>query len=465
MSRKVMKKDKAPKKEKKAQAFASVPILNPSAAGIDIGDSLHAVAVPQGRDQNNVREFGAMSCDLDEIVQWLKKCQIETVAMESTGVYWKPLFNLLIHHGFEVYLVKPDHVKNITGRKTDMGDAAWIQWLHSCGLLKSCYLPDEQQEKLRTLVRFRRTLSRESSSYVLRMEKALELMNVKIHTVISDINGKTGTAIIQAIVGGERNAKKFLPLIDGRIKADHETIEKSLQGHWRDDQLFMLEENYRLYQVILEEISRIDQKIKEVLQEYAAIENEGELPTGTDKQPEGQEEKKAKQKSKNAPSFDVRAFLLFVLGIDVLEIYGISEIGALEILAEAGTDMTKWPTSKHFVAWLNLCPNNKVSGGKLLSSRIRKGSGAAGQAFRMAANAVQRSDHWLGIYFRRMKSKGGNRYAIVATANKIATIYYHMVKDKVPFMPVDMTDYQKKRNTNQIAYLERKLEALRKKAA
>lgn len=206
--------------------------------------------------------------------------------MESTGVYWKPLFKLLLNHDFEVYLVKPDHVRNVTGRKTDIGDAEWIRQLHSYGLLKSCYLPDGIQEEVRNLVRSRRTLAQESSRFVLRMQKALELMNIKIHTVIRDLTGKTGMAIIQAIIHGEREALHFLPFVDDRIKASKEDIVKSLQGHWRDDQLFMLEQNYRLYNFFQGEIATLDKAIEEALQRYAAANNEGELPGTVDKQKE-----------------------------------------------------------------------------------------------------------------------------------------------------------------------------------
>lgn len=457
------------KKEKKVikpeKKLASIPIQNPNAAGIDIGDTIHAVAVPEGRDREPVRSFKTMSCDLDAIVQWLKDCHIDTVAMESTGVYWKPLFTVLIRHGFEVFLVKPDHVKNITGRKTDMSDAAWIQWLHSVGLLKSCYLPDDAQQILRTLVRHRKTIIKDSSRFVLRMEKALELMNIKIHTVIADITGKTGTAIVQAIIAGERNAKNFLPLVDKRIKAPLETIEKSLQGHWQQDQLFMLASNFRAYQFLQAEVSKIDLEIEQALQQYAALNNDGALPNTINDTSFDKKKENVKKKNKNTPAIAVRQYLTAILGTDVLEIYGFGEIGALEIVAETGSDMRKWPTPKHFVSWCNLCPNNKISGGKLLSSHVRKGSGSVGQAFRMVANSVQRSDNWLGDYFRRMKAKGGNRYAIVATANKIATIYYRMVKEQAPFNPIDINDYQQLRKLVKIANLERRLATLKAETA
>jgi transposase len=454
------------KKSKKAKEtdFVSMAMVNPHAAGIDVGDSLHAVAVPKSRDAQSVRTFGTMSADLEEIVLWLEKCGVDTIALESTGVYWKPLFNYLIHHGFEVCLVNARHVRNVSGRKTDQSDAEWIQQLHSCGLLKSSYLPDDEQESLRTLVRYRKTLTEESSRFVLRMEKALELMNIKLHTVINDLTGKTGTAIVEAIIGGERKAANFLPLIDVRIKASHEVIAKSLQGNWRQEQLFTLEENYICYKFFQGRIAKCDQTIEAQLQQYAAAQNDGEIPLSEDKNTDAQTT--FKKKHKQSPKFDTRSFLASILRVDVMAIYGLSEISALTILAETGTDMSKWSSEKHFISWLNLCPNNKVSGGKLISSMLlKKKPNPASQAFRMAANGVQRSDHWLGDYFRRMKSKGGNKYAIVATANKIATIYYKMVRNKVEFSPLNLEQYQKKRNEAKIAYLERKLESLKKKTA
>lgn len=442
------------------QSFVPMEVVNPNAAGIDVGDTIHAVAVPPGRGDPSVLTFGTMNCDLKLIVEWLDKCGVDTVALESTGVYWKALFSYLTQNGFEVYLVNARHVRNVTGKKNDQSDAEWLQQLHSCGLLKSSYLPEVQQDALRSIVRYRRTLTQDSSRCVLRMQKALELMNIKIHTVISDIVGKTGTAIVKAIIDGERNAVNFLPFIDGRIKADHQAIVNSLEGNWRDEHLFMLEDNYKCYQFYLERISACDRVIEDQLQSYSANQNDGEIIEIVKPQPKPKV--RAKKINRNTPLFDVRKFLKGIHGVDVLNIYGISDIGALEILAETGTDMSKWKNEKHFVSWLNLCPNNKISGGKLISSMLmKKKPNQASQAFRMAANAVQRSNNWIGDFFRRMKAKGGNRYAIVATANKIATIYYKMVSGKQEFNPLDLQQYQEKRKSAKIAYLERKLMQLR----
>jgi transposase len=446
-------------RQKQAKTASALSIINPHAAGIDIGDRIHAVAVPPGASEEPVRIFGTMTCDLMAISDWLRECNVNTVAMESTGVYWKPLFSHLVRAGFEVFLVNARNVKNVSGRKTDESDAAWLQKLHSCGLLSSSYLPEDEQEALRTLVRFRKTLLSDSSRCVLRMQKSLELMNIKLHTVISDITGKTGTAIVTAIISGERNAEMLLPLVDKRIKADKETIKRSLQGNWRTEHLFTLHQSYDLYQYYQKCIDACDQQIEEQLSNYEAVCNEGVIDT-CDKNAVSHQDKK--QKKKNTPRFNVRGYLHRILGIDVLAIYGLNEGGGLQILAETGTDMSKWPTEKHFISWLNLCPNNKVSGGKLISSKVMKRHPSiAGQAFRFAANSVQRSDHWLGDYFRRMKAKGGNKYAIVATANKLATIYYKMVRYQTEFTPVNIDEYNSKRNEHKIKYLEQKLQKLK----
>jgi transposase len=452
--------------------IVSLPMINEHAAGIDISDKEHVVAVPENIGKERVRKFGTMTCDLQLIVLCLKECLIKTVAMESTGVYWRPLFSVLVRAGFEVHLVNSKHVKNVTGRKTDEDDAMWIQKLHSCDLLKSSYLPDDHQDALRTLVRHRRTLVQDSSRFVNRMQKAMELMNIKFHTLIGDIVGQTGKAVVEAIIDGERNAQNFLPLIGKGIKADHETIRKSLEGNWRQEHLYTLKDSYEFYKIYVNRIEQLDKEIEKQLQEYEAKCNEGVIEIKkdntdkSDKTSSGKEKKKKKKKQKNHPPFDVRGFLERIHGVDVMAIYGISETSALEILAETGTDLSRWETEAHFRSWLNLCPNTKKSGGKIISSKVmRKKANAASQAFRYAANGVQRSDHWLGDYFRRMRAKGGNKYAVLATAGKLATIYYNMVRNKEEFKPMDLIKYQEKYKQAKISYLERTLKRLKDEAA
>ena len=350
-------------KNQKTKKFVSMPLVNPNAAGIDVGDTLFTVAVPESSDTLVVKEFGAFTCDLRAISEWLKQSGIETVAMESTGVYWKQLFTVLVRDGFEVYLVNAKSTKNITGRKDDENDAMWIQRLHSCGLLTSCFLPDEHTETLRTLVRFRRSLVQDSSRYILRMQKSLELMNIKVHTVISDIVGKTGTAIIEAIIEGERRPEKFMPYIDKRIKADKQTLMKSLEGNWRREHLATLKLSYEMYKIFQVKIEECEKEIEKTLQEYDIYEDDKNVidPIENTQQEDSSVKKKKKSKIKNSISVDINTYLKKIHGVDVMEIYGISGVGALEILSETGTDLSKWETENKWVSWLNLCPNNKIN--------------------------------------------------------------------------------------------------------
>ena len=455
-------------------------VLNPNAAGIDVGDTMHAVAVPPGRCTEPVRKFGAFTCDLQAIAAWLQECGIDTVAMESTGVYWKPLYALLIMHGFEVLLVNAKQTANVSGKKTDMSDAAWIQQLHSCGLLTTSFLPDDLTESLRTVTRQRRALMQDGSRCVQRIQKNLELMNIKTHTVISDIMGKSGKGIIEAIIAGERDPVNFLPLVDPRIRADKDTIVKSLTGNWRQECLFLVKQNYGQYQQLQQHVKDCEIEIECFLQQMGAINNGGFIeeeaprPGGSEAacgqagmtKKASDEKKKQKQKNKNSPSYDVRKYLEKIHGVDVMEIFGISEISALEILSETGTDLSRWGNEMKFVSWLNLCPNNKITGGKLVSSKLmKKTPNAACQGFRAAANSLKFSDNWLGDYFRRMRAKGGQKYAIVATARKLAIIYYKMVRYKKSFMPVDIEQYREEQRQAKIEYLEKKLIELKKQAA
>jgi transposase len=466
MSKGTCKKEKrkkagSAKSKEPKPSVVQMQVVRSNAAGIDIGDTLHAVAVPPDRDKEPVRQFGAFTCDLQAIVKWLKECGIESVAMESTGVYWKPLYGLLIMNGFEVCLVNARHTKNVNGRKTDMADAAWIQQLHSCGLLKSSFLPDDQTETLRTLVRQRKALLQDSNRCIQRIQKNFELMNIKIHTVIRDIMGKTGKAIIEAIINGEREARNFLPLIDGRIRASEEEIEKSLEGNWRSECLFLVKQCYKQYQQLQSHILECEKEIEEVLRQMVATSTEDSMQS-RESQEQDATKKSVKKKSKNAPEYDVRAYLRQIHQVDVLEIFGISETSALEILSETGTDLSRWPTVNHFVSWLNLCPNNKITGGKLVSSKVmKKQPNTAAQAFRAAANGVRRSDNWLGDYFRRMRAKGGHKFAITATARKQALIYYKMVREKEAFKAVDIEIYKEKQRQSKIQYLEKRLAQLR----
>lgn len=424
---------------KKVVEFA---MLNPDAAGVDIGSKEHWVAVPEDRDQQSVRKFSSFTEDLHAIASWLKACRIKTVAMESTGVYWIPLFLILQENDFEVYLVNAKHVKNVSGKKTDEQDCRWIQRLHSCGLVTASFQPDLKTRELRSYIRHRRNLTQSASTHVLRMQKAFEQMNVKLHHVITDITGKTGTKIIEAILAGERDAIKLAKYADTRIRSSKITlIVKSLQGNWREEHLFELKQSYELYQFYQTKLQECDIEIQKILGHY--------FP------PEATANEEGRCGDKEEQGTAVSRYLRMIFGVDVTDIWGIKERTAIELLSEIGTDMDKWRTDKHFVSWLGLAPNTKVSGGKIISSRIAKKQNKAGQLFRMIAFAIQRSDHWLAVFYRRMRAKGGPKKAIVATARKLAIIFYKMVKNKKEFRPIDKTVYEQEYKDQKIKWLEK----------
>jgi transposase len=443
---------KSKTKNERVKRITQLTVINPTVAGIDVSDKEMMVAYPISPEQLEVRAFGCFTSDLHAIVKIFSDFSITSVAMESTGVYWIPLFLLLQENGFEVYLVNAKHVKNVSGRKDDESDAEWIQKLHSCGLLKASFQPDNLTRTLRSIVRHRRSLENTCSVYINRMQKALELMNIKVHTIISDIDSKTGLRIIESILSGERNPEILADLRDRRIKASREDIIKSLQGYWTSEHLFELKQCYQMYLVHREMIGECDREIEKQLAEQIAFKNEGvlcELP-----------EVKRKVSKKHKLPFNLTAYLKEILEVDVTEIFGISELSALTIMSEIGLDLSKWKNEHHFTSWLGLAPNTKISGGKVISSRIIKKKHHAGQAFRMAANGLHNSKSPLGDYYRRIKSKVGAGKAVVATARKLAIIYYKVVSKKEAFNPKALEDYHEKYRQKKINLLRRKLAVL-----
>ena len=440
---------KSKTKKEKVKKISQLPVINPKSAGIDVSDTEMVVAYPINSEQLEIKTFECFTRDLHSIARCLKEKNITSIAMESTGVYWVSLFLLLQEYGFEAYLVNAKHVKNVTGRKEDESDAEWIQKLHSCGLLNASFQPDNITRTLRSIVRHRKNLVRTLSSYLNRMQKALELMNIKLHTIISDIDGKTGLLIIEAILAGERNPEVLADMRDKRIKASRENIIKSLEGYWTTEHLFELRQCYQLYRNHREMIEECDKEIEKQLVKQITLKNEGVLP----------EIPKTKRKAsgKHKVPFNMTAYLKEISGVDVTEVFGISEISALTIMSEVGRDMTKWKTEHHFTSWLGLAPNTKKSGGKIISSKIMKKNHHAGQAFRMAASSLYHSKSPLGDYYRRIKSKAGPGKAIVATARKLAIIYYKMISNKEAFNPKALIDYQQKYKEKKINQLKRKI--------
>lgn len=418
-------------------------IINPNAAGIDIASNVHYVAVAKDRCKNPVRNFKGFTKDLHQLAQWLFSLGIETVAMESTGSYWFQLYTILLDYGIEVCLVNAYHVKNVPGRKTDVVDAQWLQELHENGYLKACFQPDNLTREVRTYVRVRKQIVRDMAKETQRMQKAMVCMNIKLHDVISNINGETGSAIINAIINGERAPERLASLSNKRIKCSQETLIKSLEGNWRNEQLFCLKMARERYQELEKHLLRVDQESEKVIKLLGQ---------------QTVEKKKIKpQPTKNKqPAFNLAQNLYNVYGVNVTAIYGFKQTTALTVFSETGVNLkAKFPTVKQFLSWLNLVPNNKISGGKILSSKVPKRRNHAGQAFREAANGLWNAQNPFGDYLRAKKNKSGAGQAIVATAKKIATIFYKMVTEKVEFDPYII-------HGNRQEYLQNKVKLLSK---
>ena len=418
-----------------------------NAAGIDVGASSHFVAVPEDRWDQPVREFEAFTADLYRLADWLAECRVETVAMESTGVYWIPLFGVLEERGFEVMLVDPSRIKNVPGRKTDVLDCQWLQQLHTYGLLSGSFRPEGEIRCLRSYLRQRAMLVEYASHHIQHMQKALTQMNVKLQHVISNITGKTGMTIIEAIVGGERDPRKLAALRDPRTRANEEIIARSLQGHWREEHIFELTQALELYRTYQDKIAECDREIERQLGRFEDRGN-GEPPAGD----------AGKRSQGNAPRFDLRNHLHRMTGVDLTRIDGVDAFTALKVVGEIGTDMTRWPSAKHFASWLGLSPNNRITGGKVISSRTKANANRAAAALRLAANALHRSNSALGAFLRRKKAHLGAPKAITATAHKLARIIYSMLRYGQGYVDAGAQYYESQ-------YRERALRAARQRAA
>lgn len=450
---------KNPLKSKKKTNKISLPKhlehINKMAAGIDIGSKSHFVAVPEGCDDVCVREFQSFTIDLIALADWLEKCGIETVAMESTGVYWIPLYELLESRGFDVRLVDARHVKNVSGRKTDVLDCQWLQQLHTYGLLNGAFRPNQQVCALRAYSRQRSMLIQQASNHIQHMQKALSQMNVQLQNVISDITGETGMRIILAIVDGERCPKILASYRDRRCKNTLETIEKSLTGCYREEHVFALTQAVELYRMYQQKIAACDDEIEKQLLTFDTQKEvkEDELKARAVK-------KKGKGRSKNAPLFNLKAHLLRITGIDLTAIPGIEATTALKIISEIGLDLSRWSSGKQFAAWLGLCPGNKVSGGKRLGGKSKRTGSQAASCLRMGASTLHRSDSALGAFFRRLRSRIGAPKATTAAAHKLGVIIYEMLKNRQEYNEVGQDYYEKKYRERLINNLSSRAKAL-----
>jgi transposase len=389
--------------------------VHPHAAGIDIGGSEHWVSIPGELDPEPVRKFSCFTADLYAIAEWLTSRGITTVAMESTGVYWIPLFQILETSGLEVRLVNARFVKTVPGRKSDVLDCQWLQKLHSYGLLSGSFRPDDQVCVFRSYIRQRDRLTKSASVHIQRMQKALTEMNVQLHRVVSDVTGVTGMAIIRAILAGERDPQKLAALKDPRAKRSIAEIAAALVGDYRVEHLFVLKQELSLYDTYQQQIQQCDQQIEQCLSEFDSQSDEPLPPRPKGKKP-----------SRNAPSFDLRSHLYRISGVDFTQIDGLEALTVQAIIAEVGLDPTRFPTSKHFTSWLGICPGSKISGGKILSSKTRAVVNRASNAFRIAAQSLANSQTALGGFYRRIRTRSGAPIAITATAHKLARIFYHL---------------------------------------
>ena len=400
----------------------------PDAVGCDIGAREIFVAAASDRDENPVRYSGTFTGDLHKMAEWMVQCNIKTVAMESTGVYWIPVYDVFEKHGLEVRLVNPRNRKNVPGKRTDYHECQWIQYLHSMGLLQGAFRPDAEVRAVRTLTRHRSDLVDMASQHVQHMQKALTQMNVQFQHVISDITGLTGLAILDAIIAGERDAAVLAKRRDPHVKASEETLRQSLEGNWDPAQIVVLKQRLSLYRSHREQIDVSDKEIEKLLAAFVPQVDPEEKPM-----PEDRKQKQRKRKKKTgSPGFDMRKEGYKLFGVDLTQIPGLMA-SVFTLFSEVGRDMTRWPTAAHFISWLGLCPDNDISGGKVLWRGNRRVKNRAGTLFRLAAHSLHRDQTPMGHYLRRMKAKLGPAAATTATAHKIAIIFYTMVKKQVEY--------------------------------
>lgn len=425
---------------------APLSITYPDAAGIDIGSASHFVAVPPDRDDYPVREFPSLTADLHALADWLVSCRVNTVAMESTGVYWIPLFELLESRGFTVFLVNARHVKNVSGRKSDVLDCQWLQQLMSYGLLAGAFRPAEAVCVLRALWRQRAMLLRGQGRQVQHIQKALTQMNIQLANVISDVVGVTGQQILRAILAGERDGQVLAALRNGRIHASADDIARSLQGNWRAEHLFALRQAVDMFDFIGTQLAQCDREVDQQLQAMQA--HDGPL------------EKGKRRGSRNAPGFDLRTRLFQMCGVDLTRIDGINITTALAVVSETGADLSRFKTVGHFTSWLGLCPGTKVSGGKILSAKTKRVVNRAAQALRLAAASLRASKSALGAYYRRLCARMDKPKAVTAAAHKLARLIYTMLTRGEEYTDQGQEQYERQHRERTLRNLAKRAEQM-----
>jgi transposase len=424
-------------------------VVHADAAGIDIGNETHYVAVPPTRDSQPVRRFGCTTAELKEMAVWLKQCAIRTVAMQSTGVYWIAVYDILEQAGLEVYLVNARDTKNLPGRKSDVQESQWLMKLHTYGLLRNSFRPSQEIRTMRTYWRQRNDLVQSAGRYIQRMQKALTQMNIQLANVLSDVSGMTGQAIIKAILAGERDPLKLAEFRDKRVKASEDVIARSLEGNWQEDLLFVLQQEQDGYEFCQRQMAECDQRIEQYLEGREDRSAGASLPEETRKG-------RLKKKRGNKPRFDLRKGLFRMTGTDLTRIDGLDVMTAMTILSEAGWDMSKWATEDHFVSWLRLCPDNRISGDKVIGKGRLPTNNRVSTALRMAASTLRMSKTYLGAPFRRLKSRLDTPVAIKAMAAKLARLVYRMLRYGMKYVDRGAEFYEAQHRQLQIKHLKSK---------
>jgi transposase len=425
----------------------SLEVVHPDAAGIDIGNESHYVAVPPTRESEPVRRFGCTTAELKSMADWLKQCRIRTVAMQSTGVYWIAVFDILEEAGFEVYLVNARETKNLPGRKSDVQESQWLMKLHTYGLLRNSFRPSQEIRTIRTYWRQRNDLVRSAARHIQRMQKAMTQMNIQLANVLSDVSGVTGQAIIKAILAGERDPQKLARFRDWRVKASQEEIARSLEGNWQEDLLFVLKQEQDNYDFCQKQMAECDQQLQQYLQQRQ------DRSVGINLREEKRKARLKKQRG-NAPQFNLRAELFRMTGTDLTQIDGIDIMTAMTILSEAGSDMSKWKTEHHFVSWLRLCPDNKISADKVIGKGRLPTKNRITSALRMAASTLRLSNTYLGAQFRRLRTRLGPPIATKAMAAKLARLVYRMLRYGMQFVDKGTEFYEAQHRKQQVNYLK-----------
>jgi len=434
-------------------------IIQRDAAGIDVGNESHFVSVPPDRNPQPIREFGSWTAALEEMARWLKDCRIRTVVMQSTGVYWIALHDVLQRHGLKVNLVDARGSKNVPGRKSDVQECQWLRKLHTYGLLRPCFLPPPEIHAVRTLWRLRSQHVRDAGRCIQRMQKAMIQMNVQLHNALSDISGVSGQAIIRAVLKGERDAKLLAKLRDPRCQASEEEIVQSLQGNWKEDVLFELQQAVDAYDFYQRQMQQCDQQLRRYM---AALPTCAPVPppASAPSLPSAKEGKQGRaRKSRrqgNQPAFDLAAELERILGVNPITIDGIDVLTIQTVLAEVGPDLSAWKTERHWTSWLNLAPKRDVSGGRVIRHVRQHHTNRAGHAFRMAAQSLIRSQSYLGARYRYLRAKLGGLKAVKAMARYLACLYYRLLTRGQIWVDRGTEEFDRRSQQRELAALQRK---------